>query len=80
MTTQTNQHSTEPQEAIFQSRVQQLAHDLRTPLSVICMGVEALKTCSPNSEDFAAILAMIDEQGTSPLKEMINDFADDRQP
>ena len=57
-------------------RFRQLIHDLRTPLSIICMGLDALKHVRHDDEQFAQILKMISSEGTGPLKEFIAGLAE----
>jgi|GEM_PF-3222238 len=56
-------------------RLRQLAHDLRTPLSIISMGLEILKQVRHDDEQFAHMLKMITTEGVEPLKTMIADLA-----
>jgi K+-sensing histidine kinase KdpD len=51
--------------------IRQLVHDLRTPLSVICMGLEVLKAVRHDEEQFSQLLQMMSAEGTQPLKALI---------
>ena len=51
--------------------LRQLIHDLRTPLSVIAMGLEILKQVRNDDENFNRIVAMIADEGVEPMKRML---------
>ena len=55
-----------------QADLGQLIHDLKTPLSIISMGVEALKNVRGDDEQFALLAKMIVDEGIKPLDAMIN--------
>jgi hypothetical protein len=74
----TNDFSANTDSAITQDeyrrRVRKLAHDLRSPLSVICMGLEALEFVREDQEQFNTIRQMMQSAGTE-LKEFIDYLA-----
>ena len=53
--------------------VRQLVHDLRTPLSVISMGLEILKQVRHDEEQFGRVLAMISQEGVEPMKRLLTE-------
>ena len=53
--------------------VRQLVHDLRTPLSVISMGLEILKQVRHDDEQFSRVLAMISQEGVEPMKRLLTE-------
>ncbi len=55
-----------------QTDLHQFVHDFRTPLSIISMGVEALKNARHDEAQFAQISMMILEEGVKPLDSMIS--------
>ena len=57
-------------------QLRQLAHDLRTPLSVISMGLEILKQVRHDDEQFARVMTMISAEGVEPMKTLIANVAD----
>ncbi len=60
-----------------------LVHDLRTPLSVISMGLEILKQVRHDEEQFGRVLAMISQEGVEPMKRLlteVNERADTPSP
>lgn len=53
------------------AELQQLIHDLKTPLSIISMAVEALQSVRHDDEQFAHLSKMIIDEGVTPLNAMI---------
>jgi len=49
-----------------------LIHDLKTPLSIISMGVEALKNSRHDDGQYAELTKMIVDEGIKPLNAMID--------
>ena len=60
---------------IDHSNVRKLAHDLRTPLSIISMGLEILRQVRNDDEQFNRVLSMMSSEGVYPLKRMIDEIA-----
>lgn len=73
MTNQPAQSSTSIE--VDPSNLRKLAHDLRTPLSIISMGLEILKQVQNDDEQFQRVLAMMSSEGVVPLKRAIDDIA-----
>ncbi len=63
--------SSKTENPMYRQRLRQLAHDLRTPLSIISMGVEALKSVRTDAEEFATLVTMIENEGIARLKEAL---------
>lgn len=57
-------------------QLHQLVHDLRTPLSVISMGIEILKQVRQDPEQFSRVTTMIAEEGIEPIKRLLAEVAD----
>jgi hypothetical protein len=55
-------------------RVRKLAHDLRSPLSVICTGLQAMEAVRTDEELFNTIRDMMQAAGTE-LKDLIEGLA-----
>lgn len=51
-------------------------HDLRTPLSVISMGIDALKRARHDDGQFVELTQMIDNEGIKPLVELLETLGD----
>ncbi len=49
-----------------------LAHDLRTPLSIIAMGIEAIRALKHDPAQLDAICDMMSAQGVEAIKQHIN--------
>lgn len=69
--------SNKTDKTMYRQRLRQLAHDLRTPLSIISMGVEALKSVRTDAEEFATLVAMIEDEGIARLKEALTSLAEE---
>lgn len=55
-------------------RVRKLAHDLRSPLSVICSGLQAMESVRTDEETFNMLREMMQSAGTE-LKDLIETLA-----
>lgn len=66
-----------PRTTVDPQFLRQLAHDFRTPLSVVAMGLEALKHVRHDEQQFQEMLQMITLEGTERLKSLINDLAEE---
>ncbi len=55
-------------------RVRKLAHDLRSPLSVICTGLQAMESVRTDEETFNMLREMMEAAGTE-LKGLIETLA-----
>ncbi len=55
-------------------RVRKLAHDLRSPLSVICTGLQAMESVRTDEETFTMLREMMQAAGTE-LKDLIETLA-----
>ena len=62
------------QDADYQQRVSKLAHELRTPLSVICMGLQALESVRNDDEQFKMIHQFMESAGKE-LTQLIDAMA-----
>jgi len=63
-------------------RLRQLAHDLRTPLSIMSMGLEVLQHVRNDDEQFGEMCRMMSREGIEKIKALIEALApsDDRGP
>lgn len=68
----------DPTAAAGQKSLRQLAHDFRTPLSVICMGLEALKHVRHDEQQFDELLRMMVSEGTERLKALISEMSGEK--
>ncbi|MCA9114606.1 MAG: hypothetical protein KDA79_05935 [Planctomycetaceae bacterium] len=53
------------------TRLRQLQHDIKTNLSIISMGLQALPGLKDEPEEFKELCQTIEESGVRPLKEMV---------
>lgn len=60
--------------------VRKLAHDLRSPLSIMAMGIEAVRALKSDPEQIEAICDMMAQQGIEPMKNMITEMVDSHSP
>lgn len=60
--------------------LQQWVHELRTPLSIISMGVEALQRVRDDERQFEELSAMILHEGVRPLNELLNALGNENSP
>lgn len=67
------------QEADYEKRIRNLAHELRTPLSVICMGLQALESVRNDDEQFKTIHQFMNSAGKE-LTQLIDAMATDCEP
>lgn len=58
------------------SIVRKLGHDLRSPLSIIAMGIEAIRALKNEPGQLDAICDMMAQQGVEPMKNMITHMVD----
>jgi len=58
----------------YEKRVRELAHDLRTPLSVICMGLQVMQSVRNDDEQFNTIHQFMDRAGKE-LTQLIDSMA-----
>lgn len=63
-------HPEDPSRSV--QHLRKLAHDVRTPLSVICTGMEALRAVRDDADRFAEVYKTIQEQGVGPLQESVS--------
>lgn len=68
-------HQAEPSADSYHQKLRQLAHDLRTPLSILVMGLEALKRLKPDDPQFKLIVEMMTREGTQPIRGFIDSLA-----
>ena len=61
------------------AELQQLIHDLKTPLSIISMAVEALQSVRNDDAMFAHLSKMILDEGVKPLNAMIDALGNSRR-
>ena len=54
------------------SELQQWAHDLRTPLSIISMGVEALQRVRHDDRQFNELMDIIQRDGINSLNNLLD--------
>ena len=72
----TNQPAQSPTSIeIDPANLRKLAHDLRTPLSIISMGIEILKQVRNDDEQFQRVLTMMSSEGVGPLKRAFDEIA-----
>ena len=58
----------------YWQRVRKLAHDLRSPLSVICTGLQAMESVRNDEETFNMLVEMMQSAGKE-LKDLIETLA-----
>jgi PAS domain S-box-containing protein len=63
-----------PKSDVPPESVRKLAHDIKTPLSIITMGIELLKQNPNIGEDQKMVCEMIDGDGVKPLETLISDM------
>lgn len=56
--------------------VRKLAHDLRSPLSIIAMGVEATRAMKNDPHQIDALCDMMAREGVEPIKRMIAEMVE----
>lgn len=54
--------------------LRQLNHDLRSPLSTIAMGIEALRALKHDPVQVDMLLDMMSEQGVEAMKKILDDL------
>lgn len=54
--------------------LRQLNHDLRSPLSTIAIGIEALRAVKHDAAQVDALLDMMAEQGVEAIKKILADL------
>ncbi len=54
--------------------LRQLNHDLRSPLSTIAMGIEALRAVKHDPAQVDMLLDMMSEQGVEAIKKILEDL------
>ena len=54
--------------------LRQLNHDLRSPLSTIAIGIEALRALKHDPEQVDILLDMMAEQGVEAIKKILDDL------
>lgn len=59
-----------------QAELRKLLHDIRSPFSIICMGVDALKALRDDEQQFNAICATIEQEGIERLREKLDALPD----
>jgi hypothetical protein len=56
------------------SDYRQLAHDIKSQLAVVSLGMEALKGVRSNADEFASVMESIRRDGVEPLKQSVSDL------
>lgn len=59
--------------------LRQLAHDLRSELFVITMGLEQLKLVRQDEQQFLEVWQLLTKESVEKLKSLINGLADEAQ-
>ena len=59
--------------------VRKLAHDLRTPLSVMSMGVEAIRIMKNDPEQCDALCEMMAREGIESMKRILEEVVEKSQ-
>ncbi len=54
--------------------LRQLNHDLRSPLSTIAMGIEALRVLKNDPSQVDMLLDMMSEQGVEAIKKILDEM------
>jgi signal transduction histidine kinase len=62
------------------AELQQWVHELRTPLSIISMGVEALQRVRHDERQFDELSAMIMREGVRSLDNLLTSLANENLP
>jgi hypothetical protein len=55
-------------------KLRQLIHDIRSPFSVICMGLDALRALREDEEQFLAICDTIEQEGIARMREKLDEL------
>lgn len=64
--------SDQPSSQTLSEVLRQLNHDLRSPLSTIAMGLEAIRVLKHDPAQVDALLDMMNEQGIEEIKRILN--------
>jgi hypothetical protein len=56
--------------------LQRLMHDIRSPFSIISMGIEALRALRDDEEQFQAMCQTIEQEGIDKLRERLDALPD----
>ncbi len=56
--------------------LRKLAHDLRSPLSIIAMGIEATRAVKNDPTQLEALCDMMAREGVEPMKRLIADLVE----
>jgi signal transduction histidine kinase len=59
------------------AELQQWIHDLRTPLSIISMGVDALQRVRHDDQQFKELSEMIAREGIGPLNRLLDELGNE---
>ena len=62
-----------PRDEQLQQVVRKLAHDLRTPLSILSMGIEAVRMTHPDPAQCDALCDMMAKEGIESMKRIIEE-------
>ena len=57
----------------LQQFVRKLAHDLRTPLSILSMGIEAVRMTHPDPSQCDALCDMMTKEGIESMKRILEE-------
>jgi signal transduction histidine kinase len=66
-------YMSEPDQSL-QQILRQLNHDLRSPLSTISMGIEAIRALKHDPEQIDAICDMMADQGVEAIKKILDEL------
>ena len=58
--------------------LRKLAHDLRSPLSIIAMGIEATRAMKNDPSQLDALCDMMAREGVEPMKRLIAEMVEKR--
>ena len=60
--------------------VRKLAHDLRSPLSVMAMGIEAIRIMKNDPDQCDALCEMMSREGVESMKRILEEMIEKSQP
>ena len=60
--------------------IRKLAHDLRSPLSVMAMGIEAIRIMKNEPDQCDALCEMMAREGVESMKRILEEMVEKSQP
>ncbi len=65
-----------PDSQSYHQKLRKLAHDIRSPLSVLAMGIEAIRALKDDPAQLDALCDMMANEGITPIKNSLNQMVD----